>query len=63
MYKPDSCVPPPLDLGSIGTIDSGQTVTGNLCFTIASTDVSTLELGGNTIGFKGLEFPVWLALR
>jgi hypothetical protein len=62
-YKPESCVPPPLDLGSIGTVDSGQTVTGNLCFTIASTDAGTIELGGTTLGFKGLTFPVWFALR
>ena len=63
MYKPDSCVPP-LDLGSIGTVDSGQTVTGNLCFTIASTDASTLELSGTTVtGKAGFSTPVWFALR
>jgi len=63
MYKPDSCVPPPLDLGSIGTVDAGQTVIGNLCFTIAPTDASTLELGFTTVAFKGLDHPVWFALR
>jgi hypothetical protein len=46
LYKPDTCVPPPLDLGSIGTVDTGQTETGNLCFTIASTDASVLLLRG-----------------
>jgi hypothetical protein len=46
LYKPDTCVPPPLDLGSIGTVDTGQTETGNLCFTIASADVSVLLLRG-----------------
>jgi hypothetical protein len=46
LYKPNTCVPPPLDLGSIGTVDLGQTETGNLCFTIASTDATTLLLQG-----------------
>jgi hypothetical protein len=48
-YKPDACVPPPLDLGSIGTVNPGQTETGNLCFTIASTDASVLLLSALNI--------------
>lgn len=65
LYKPDSCVPPSLDLGSIGTIDPGQTVTGNLCFTIASTDASVLLLRGLDIPGRpvGATIPVWFSLR
>ena len=37
-------MPPSLDLGSIGTVDPGQTETGNLCFTIASTDATAFLL-------------------
>ena len=63
-YKPDACVPPPLDFGSIGTVDPGQSVTGYLCFTIASTDAATLLL--QTLAVENPKIgalPVWLALR
>jgi hypothetical protein len=42
-----ACTPPPLDLSAVlDPVDSGQTVTGNLCFEIASGDASTLKLFG-----------------
>ena len=62
-YKPDTCVPPPLDLGSLGTVPSGQTETGYLCFTIASTDASYLVLRAPDTGPRGEQFSVWFALR
>lgn len=55
-----SCQPPPLDLGSDFTpVISGQTVTGNLCFEIASKDAASLLLQGR--GVDGL--LAWFALR
>ena len=58
-YTVDGCTPPPLDLGSDFTpVSSGQTVTGNLCFEIASDDAASLLLQGQGIGL-----PVWFALR
>jgi hypothetical protein len=62
-YKPDTCVPPTLDLGSIGTINPGQTVTGNICFTIASTDATTLLLRGTYDALKIGGVPEWFALH
>lgn len=59
-YKVDGCQPPPLDLDSDFTpVFSGQTVTGNLCFEIASNDAASLLLQGR--GMAGL--PAWFALR
>lgn len=44
-YDVYGCQPPPLDLNSDFTpVFSGQTVTGNLCFEIASDDAATLLL-------------------
>ena len=64
LYKPDACVPPSLDLGSIGAVDPGQTETGNLCFTIASTDATTLLLQGWYESPRPLGvFADWFALR
>ena len=46
-YSFDGCLPPPLDLGSDFTpVFSGQTVTGNLCFEIASKHAASLLLQG-----------------
>jgi hypothetical protein len=59
-YNVDGCRPPPLDLDSDFTpVSSGQTVTGNLCFEIASNDAASLLLQGR--GVDGL--PGWFALR
>lgn len=59
-YDAYGCQPPPLDLNSDFTpVFSGQTVTGNLCFEIASNDAASLLLQGR--GTSGL--PVWFALR
>jgi hypothetical protein len=58
-YNGYGCTPPPLDLNSDFTpVSSGQTVTGNLCFEIASNDAASLLLQGQGIGL-----PVWFALR
>lgn len=48
LYQIGHCTPPPLDLGSVGDVTSGQTETGNLCYEIASKDASTLLLLGTT---------------
>jgi hypothetical protein len=59
-YNVYGCQPPPLDLNSDFTpVFSGQTVTGNLCFEIASNDAGTLLLGA--YGTTGQ--AVFLALR
>ena len=59
-YNVYGCQPPPLDLNSDFTpVSSGQTVTGNLCFEIASNDAATLLLGA--YGTTGQ--AVWFALR
>jgi hypothetical protein len=58
-YNLFGCQPPPLDLGSDFTpVSSGQTVTGNLCFEIASNDAGTLLLNA-----EGIPGAVWFALR
>ncbi len=59
-YNVYGCQPPPLDLNSdFSPVSSGQTVTGNLCFEIASNDAGTLLLGA--YGTTGQ--AVWFALR
>jgi hypothetical protein len=59
-YDVYGCQPPPRDLNSDFTpVPSGQTVTGNLCFEIASNDAGTLRLGA--YGTTGQ--AVWFALR
>jgi len=59
-YNVDGCQPPPLYLDSDFTpVFSGQTVTGNLCFEIASNDAASLLLQGR--GTAGL--PAWFALH
>jgi hypothetical protein len=63
-YQPNTCVPPSPDLGSLGTVPSDQTVTGNLCFTIASDDASKVLLRAlNAYGDITTAFPVWFLLR
>ena len=56
------CIPPGYELGYGTQVFSGQTLTGNLCFEIASNDAASLLLTGN--GMAGAaELPVWFALR
>jgi hypothetical protein len=58
-YNGYGCTPPPLDLNADFTaVSSGQTVTGNLCFEIASDDAARLLLQG-----QGMAGAVWFALR
>jgi hypothetical protein len=45
-YTPDTCEPPQPDLGTVGQVSSGATVTGNLCYEIATNDAATLMLTG-----------------
>lgn len=45
-YTTGDCTPPSPDI-SAGTINSGQTETGNLCFVILTTDASKLMLSAN----------------
>jgi hypothetical protein len=42
-----SCTPPSPDIGNAGTVDSGQTETGNLCFLIFTSEASKLMLTAN----------------
>ena len=59
-YNVGGCQPPPLDLNSDFTpVSSGQTVTGNLCFEIASNDAASLHLQGR--GVDG--GPSWFKLH
>jgi hypothetical protein len=59
-YNVSGCTPPPLDLSVDYTpVSSGQTVTGNLCFEIASKHAAKLML--TAYGKTGL--AVWFALR
>lgn len=58
---PNYCIPPGTDLGSVDQVLSGQTVTGNLCFEIASHDAASLLLNGGDDEMTGV--PVWFALR
>ena len=59
-YNVDGCQPPPLDLDADFTpVLTGQTVTGNLCFEIASKDAPSLYLQSRRV--DGL--PGWFALR
>jgi len=62
LYKPDSCVPPLYPLSSGGTVYPGQSGSGNLCFTIASTDASVLLLRTLDATPKTGPFPIWFAL-
>ena len=59
-YNVDGCQPPPLYLDSDFTpVFSGQTVTGNLCFEIASNDAASLLLQGRGTA----RLPAWFALH
>jgi hypothetical protein len=58
----DGCEPPPLDLRPVAYIYSGQTVTRNICYAIASRDAGSLQMqGGYTIPIP--QQSVWFALR
>jgi hypothetical protein len=45
-YAPDACEPPQPDLGTVGLVTSGTSVTGNICYEIATKDAATLMLTG-----------------
>ena len=61
-YTPDACEPPQPDLGTVGQVSSGTTVTGNLCYEIATNDAPTLMLTGYVETGNG-DRQVWFALR
>ena len=59
-----ACTPPPLDLSAVPDLaDSGQTVTGNLCFEVASSDASTLMLFGTVTTPNDYYKTAYFALR
>ena len=59
-----ACTPPPLDLSAmLDPIYPGQTVTGNICFEIASSDASTLLLFGTATTPADYYKTVYFALR
>jgi hypothetical protein len=47
-YLTADCTAPSPDLAEAGTVNSGQTQTGNLCFSIFTTDASKLMLTANS---------------
>ena len=64
-YTTGGCTPPSPDI-SAGTINSGQTETGNLCFVIFTTDASKLMLSANdevTTAYGIAAESRWFALR
>jgi hypothetical protein len=61
-YTPDACEPPQPDLGTVGQVSSGSTVTGNLCYEIATNDAATLMLTGFAPTGTNPR-PVWFALH
>jgi hypothetical protein len=60
-YAPDACKPPQPDLGDMGPVSSGITVTGNLCYQIGTSDAPTLMLTGFAPTGTNPR-PVWFAL-
>lgn len=60
-YAPDACEPPQPDLGTVGQVSSGTSVTGNLCYEIATNDAATLMLTGYVETGSG-DRQVWFAL-
>jgi hypothetical protein len=67
-YSADaSCETPLLDLRSVRYINSGQTVTGDICYEIASHDAATLRMQGGytipTIRNGSPQQTVWFALH
>jgi hypothetical protein len=61
-YAPDACVPPQPDFGTVGQVSSGTSVTGNLCYQIATNDAATLMLTGY-VETGTNDRQVWFALR
>jgi hypothetical protein len=59
-YRPTGCIPPPADLSLVGDVFAGQTVTGNVCYAIASTGTMPLML---TMARPGGRGSIWFALR
>ncbi len=65
-YLTGECTAPSLDLTNAGTINSGQTETGNLCFVIFTTDASKLMLTANdevTTAYGVAAETRWFALH
>jgi len=61
-YAPDACEPPQPDLGTVGQVSSGTSVTGNLCYEIATNDAATFMLTG-FVETGANDRLVWLALH
>lgn len=61
-YPQLGCVSPPPDLYLVGDVFSGQTVTGDLCYEIASNDADSLMLSTH-LERGGGGRPLWFALR
>ena len=61
-FKPDACEPPQPDLGQVGQVSSGTTVTGNLCYRIATNNAATLMLTGYVPTGSNIR-KVWFALH
>lgn len=61
-YTPDACEPPQPDLGKVRQVSSGTSVTGNLCYQIATNDAATLMLTGFAPTGTNPR-PVWFALH
>jgi len=57
-----SCTPPSPDLGSAGTVNSGQTETGNLCFLIFASEANKLKLTANDENAASPN-DIWFALH
>lgn len=60
-YGPDECTPPPPDIGNVGTVYSGQTETGNLCYVIAANDASTLMVSASAY-INNTDQTIWFSL-
>jgi hypothetical protein len=63
LYPPDFCQPPQPDADSGGSLSTGQTVTGDLCYEISTDDASTLRLLGEASSPGRPQFLVWFKLR
>jgi hypothetical protein len=61
-YQQLGCVSPPPDLYVVGDVSSGQSVTGDLCYEIASNDADSLMLSTHLLRGGGGR-PLWFALR
>jgi hypothetical protein len=58
-YRYEACVPPSPDIDGSGSLFSGQSATGNLCYEIAQNDADSVML----TGYSEASGNVWFALR